>query len=157
MEAIAWILGGVCIGTFLYALYCFFKAIYHFYIVIRELKPEAYSIGNSILGPFLLLKKDLLSDKGNKHKRFIGKCIFKRRAFYSTNNSIACFYRNNALIGILLLQGVLFWLVVLDIFPFNQKGFDAIGPYVNRYNKILRVLASIQILYAGLLFFEVLQ
>ncbi len=51
----------------------------------------------------------------------------------------------------IFLMGTIFWLLVLDKYPFNQKGFDVLYPLKKKYEVYLKVGGTVLIIYSILL------
>lgn len=54
-----------------------------------------------------------------------------------------------------LLMGVIFWALALNVYPFNQKGFEVLDPLKKNYRILLKVSGTIFILYSILLIIEI--
>ena len=49
---------------------------------------------------------------------------------------------------LLFVNGTIFWLLVLNKFPFNQKEFEFLVPVREKYTKFLKFIGSFLIIYS---------
>lgn len=54
----------------------------------------------------------------------------------------------------IFLTGSFFWLLALNIYPFNQQGFEVLDPLKQKYNPHLKLSGTILILYSLLLIID---
>ena len=49
---------------------------------------------------------------------------------------------------LLFMTGAIFWLLVLNKFPFNQKGFEGLAPFRRKYFSYLKFFGSFFLIYS---------